>query len=88
MHDIGTSIYSHAQGMVANTKLKPYNVMSPCFANDMSYLYHVILFCGILSLYVGFLSFVQTCLICTHLGGDAFLSHDMILLFANRSVVI
>ena len=59
MHDIGTTTYSHAQGMVAYTKLKHYNVMSPCFANDMSYLYHVIFICSTLSLFVGFLSFVQ-----------------------------
>ena len=58
MHDIGTTIYSHAQGMIANTNLNPYNVMSPCFANGLSYIYHVFLICGILLLYVGFLSFV------------------------------
>ena len=53
MHAIGTTIYSHAQGMIANTKLNPYNVMSPCFANDLSYIYHVIFICGTLSLFVG-----------------------------------
>ena len=59
MHDIETTFYSHAQGMIANTNLNLYNVMSPCFANVLSYIYHVIFICGTLSLFVGFLSFVH-----------------------------
>ena len=59
MHDIGTTIYSHAQGMIANTNLNLYNVMSPCFANVLSHIYHVIVNCSTFSLFVGFLSFVQ-----------------------------
>ena len=63
--------YSHAQGMIVNTKLNPYNIMSPCFANDFVLyischinLWHRLSICG-------FPLICATCLICTHLGGDA-----------------
>ena len=56
MHDIGPTIYSHAQGMVANSKLMSCLLV---FANDMSflischiYLRHPLPICG-------FISFVQ-----------------------------
>ena len=39
MHDFETTFYSHAQGMIANTNLNLYYVMSPCFAIALSYLY-------------------------------------------------
>jgi len=81
---IGTSLYSHAQGMIVNTKLNPYNVMSLCFANEFvmyischTYLWHPLPICVFLFI-----------LICTHLGGGAIFLHDMIYLFANPSVVI
>ena len=39
MHDFETTFYSHAQGMIANTNLNLYYVMSPCFAIALSYIY-------------------------------------------------
>ena len=45
------------------------------------YLWHPLPICG-------FPLICATCVICTHLGGDAIFLHDMIYLFANPSVVI
>ena len=80
--------YSHAQGMIVITKLNPYNIMSPCFANDFVLyischinLWHPLPICG-------FPLICATCLICTHLEGDAFFVTWYDLLFANLSVVI
>ena len=70
MHDIETTFYSHAQGMIANTNLNFYNVMSPCLQlfcliYIMSYLFVAP------SPYLWVPFFCATHLICTHLGGGA-----------------
>ena len=63
--------YPHAQGMIVNTNLNPFYVMSLCFANEVLIyischipLWHPFPICG-------FPFICATCLICTHLGGGA-----------------
>ena len=53
MHDIETTFYSHAQGMIANTNLNLYNVMSPCFCKYFVLYISCLFICGTLSLFVG-----------------------------------
>ena len=82
-----STFYPHAQGMIVNTNLNPYNAMSLCFANEVYInischfpLWHPLPICVF--------PFICNLFICTHLGGGAFFLHDTIYLFANPSVVI
>ena len=85
---IGIIFYSHSQGMVVNTFINP---SISCF---LSLQMIVSLFISCLILFVasspicGFHLICVTCLICTHLGGDAICHMIWSIYFANPSVVI
>ena len=84
---IGTTFYSHAQGMIVNTKLNPYYVMSLCFANEVL----IFISCHIplwRSLPICVFPFMSNLIDMHTFRGRCYFLHDMIYLFANPSVVI